>query len=70
MHVEDDRVGIQVVRELDGLEPVGRGRNDLELGLLVDQFAERAHESPVIVGYEDADGMGGSIPRRCHWRQS
>jgi hypothetical protein len=49
VEVDHDRVGIEVVRLLDRLEPVFGEADDTQLGLPVDQLAERLEEGPVVI---------------------
>ena len=70
VNVQNDRIGSELLGEFDCLEAVDRGRDHLELGLLVDQFAERTEEGAIVVGNQDADRVGGGVPRGIHGRQS
>jgi hypothetical protein len=37
---------------------------------VVDKLAERHEERVVVVGNQDADGVGGGVPQGNHGRQS
>jgi arginase len=56
VQVEHDRVGIEIVRELDRLEAVERGPDHSQLGLSVDQSLQGLEEGAVVVCDQDADG--------------
>jgi len=56
VQVEHDRVGVEVVGELDRLESVERGPNHGQLGLSVDQPLQGLEEGAVVVCDQDADG--------------
>jgi arginase len=49
MEVDDDRLGLERVDELDRVEPVLRGRDHRQLGLVLDERPERVEESIVVV---------------------
>src|SRR4051812_43054926 len=55
VQIDDGRVGLDLVDELDRLEPVARRGDDLELRLPVDQLAERGEKPLVVVGEDDGD---------------
>ncbi len=60
VQVDHDGVRVELVGELDRIQAVLGGRDDGQLGLVLDQGAERLEEGAVVVGEEDADGR-----RRC-----
>jgi arginase len=53
VQVDHDRVGLELLRELDRAEAVGGRAHDVELGLALDQQAQRLEERAVVVGEED-----------------
>ena len=55
VQIDDDGVGIEVVREVDCLEAVVGLTDDLELRLAVDQLAERPDEQLVVVRDQHLD---------------
>src|SRR5262245_62194266 len=65
-HVEVDHggVGVELVRELDRSETVGRLPDDLELRLPLDENPNRGEEVRVVVREENADDPGAG--RRPH----
>jgi arginase len=54
VQVDHDGVGSEGVRELDRREPVGRGADDRQLRLVLDQRLERFQEPCVVVRKQDA----------------
>ena len=64
MQVDHDGVGVEVVRELDRLEPVGSRSDHGQLGLPVDQFAQRIEKGAIVVRDQYADSPVGGIPER------
>jgi arginase len=56
VQVDDDRFGLQLVRELDRVEAVPRGRDDRQLRLMLDQRTQGFEEALVVVRQEDANG--------------
>ena len=68
--IQDYRVGVELLRELDRLDPVDGRCDDLELGLPVDQLPERGEVGAVVICYQDPDRLGGGVRRGVHWRQS
>jgi arginase len=59
VQIDHDCVGCQLVRELDREEAVRSRADDCQLGLVLDQWAERLEERAVVVRQKDAN-------RRCH----
>ena len=55
VQVDHDRVGAQVIRELDGVEPVRCLTDDGQLGLALDQRAQRLEERVVVVHQKNAN---------------
>jgi hypothetical protein len=53
--VDHDSIGLERLRELDRAEPVGRGADDGQLGLVLDQRLERFEEALVVVREDDAN---------------
>jgi arginase len=60
VEVEDGRVGVDLVRELDRAKTIGRLRHDVELGLPLDEDANRLQEVGVVVRKQNADDPGAS----------
>ena len=56
VQVDDDRIGLELVRELDRVETVPRSRDDRQLRLMLDQRPQGLQEALVVVRQEDADG--------------
>jgi arginase len=56
VQVDDDRIGLELVSELDRVETVPRGRDDRQLRLMLDQRAQGFEEPLVVVRQEDANG--------------
>jgi arginase len=56
MQVDDDRVGRELVGELDRVQAVGRVADDGELGLMLDQRLKRFEKGVVVVRQKDANG--------------
>lgn len=54
VQVDHDRVGLELVRELDRIEAVARGPRHGQHGLVLDQGQERLEELTVVVHEEDA----------------
>jgi arginase len=59
VQVDHDGVRVELVGELDRIQAVLGGRDDGQLGLVLDQGAQRLEEGAVVVGEEDADGRRG-----------
>ena len=57
-NVHEDDVGFEGAAEADGFGAVGRGTDDGEVGLGVEQFAETGADHLVVVGDEDPDLAG------------
>ncbi len=55
VQVDHDRIGAQFVRELDCVEAVRCGTDDRQLGLALDQRAQRFEERAVVVRQKDAN---------------
>ena len=55
VQVDHDRIGIQLVRELDRVEAVCRRTDDCQVELVLDQRAQRFEERVVVVRQEDAN---------------
>ena len=62
--VDHDRVGVEVVCKLDRLQPVGSRPDYGQLGLPVDQVAQRFEKGAVVVRDQYADSPVGGIPER------
>jgi arginase len=66
VEIDDDSVGIQVLGELDCLEPVRRFADDRELGLAVDQVVQRFQVGAIVVGDQDPDPVECVLARILH----
>jgi arginase len=62
VQVDHDRVRLELVGELDRVEPVRRGRDDGELGLVLDQRTQRFEERSVVVREQDANRGARCFP--------
>jgi hypothetical protein len=69
VEIEHDRVRVELLCQLDRLEAVKGGCDNLELGLAVDQLTERSKEGAIVICYQHPDRMGG-VRRGSHWRRS
>jgi hypothetical protein len=56
VEVDHDGVGRERVRELDRGEPVGRGTDDRQLGLVLDERLKRFEEAVIVVREQHANG--------------
>ena len=54
LKVHRDDVGLVLMHLADGVEPVPRGRDDLELAGPAQDVAEHAPHERAVVGHEDA----------------
>jgi arginase len=63
VQVDHDSVGVQLIRELDCVEPVLRRADDGQIWLVLDQRAQRFEERVVVVRQEDANRRR----RRFRW---
>jgi arginase len=66
VQVDDDRVGIELVGELDRVEPVLGGTDDGQLGLAVDQRLQRREEVCVVVGEDHPNWRDSPFLRLAH----
>ena len=64
VQVEDDGVGIQLLGELDRLQPVRRRAHDGQLRLPIYQVTEGIAEAAIVVRDQDADPPVGGFPER------
>ena len=64
VEVEDDRVGVQLLGELERLQPVRCRAHHRQLGLPVDQVTEGIAKAAIIVRDQDADPPVGGFPER------
>jgi arginase len=55
VQVDHDRIGGEFARELDCVKAVRRSPHNRELGLVLDQRAQRFEEPAVVVGQQDAN---------------
>ena len=55
VEVDDDRIGRELVRQLDGIEAVRRRPDHRQLGLVLDQRSERLDERWIVVREKDTD---------------
>ena len=55
VQVDHDRIGVELVGELDRVQSVLRRADDGQLGLVLDQRAQRFEEGAVVVGQEYAN---------------
>ena len=55
VEVDHDRVGLELVRELDRVEAVRGGADDRQLGLVLDQRTQGRDEGRIVVREQDAD---------------
>ena len=56
VQVDHHRVRLELIRELDRIEPVLGDADDPQVRLAVDDGAQRIDETRVVVGEQDADG--------------
>lgn len=61
VQVDHDGVGLELIGELDRVEPVHGGADDGQLGLMFDQRSQRIEERPVVVRQEDANRRRSSF---------
>jgi arginase len=66
VQVDHDRVGRDLVGELDRVEAVRRGADDGQLRLVLDQRLEELEERRVVVRQQDANGRVGNPFRPAH----
>jgi hypothetical protein len=59
VQVDDDGVGVELLGQLDRLQPVSGSGDDRQLGLSVDQRSERLEEELVVVRQQDRDQAFG-----------
>jgi arginase len=64
VQVENDRVGIQLLGELECLQSVRCRPHDGQLGLPVDQVTEGITEAAIVIRDQDADSPVGGFPER------
>ena len=62
VQVDHDRVRLELVGELDRVESVRRGRDDGQLGLMLDQRPQRLEERGVVVREQDANRCARCFP--------
>jgi arginase len=62
VEVDDDRVGFELVGELDGVEPVLGDCDDRQLGLMLDQRPERFEKERVVVREQHANRGARCFP--------
>jgi arginase len=62
VQVEDDRVGIQLLGELDRLQTVRCRAHDRQLGLSIYEVTEGIAKAAIVVRDQDADPPVGGIP--------
>ena len=56
VEIDHDRIRLELIRELDRIEPVCGDADDPQVRLAVDDGAQRIDETRVVVGEQDADG--------------
>lgn len=66
VQVDDDRVRIELVRELDRVEPIRNGAYDRQFVLLLDEGTERLAEVRVVIGEQNANRRCSPLIRLVH----
>jgi hypothetical protein len=61
VEVDDDRIGLELLGELDRGEPVAGAADDREFRLPLDQGDERVDEWAVVVGEQHVDGAAARL---------